>query len=412
MKYLMTILCLLFVSSLFGQNIEKIALNKEYPNNKLDASENLKYAFRLEKEKSYKISVMQEGIDVAIVLFDKENKQLIEKDTPNGQNGLETFNFSPTETADFYLMIKRLDEVGNPKEGTISVIVKEQKVNNVIKLEEDTVSVQFELVNEWIFINGEVNGVKGRFMFDTGSKNAVTLNSIKIKNIEPQVIGEGFVGSGQSFKTLQYPKIDNIKIDELEYIWVENVNANNMDYLNNIATDVIGMVGFNFFKGYNIKIDYLRRMLTFYKHKANDKGESIKKEENYITTLPYFTRKLDNHPMIMVSQMGVDYLAAFDTGGGRGSVSIEQPAFTQLKSSGEITNFLAQPSQLFNLHDVKIDKNLTTNLFGLAQDGMKSAFVPLGITEKNVICLAYSFLSNYTTVWDTQNKMIHIFEKK
>lgn len=412
MKNLSTIVCLLLVSSLFGQNIEKIDLNKEYPNNKIDASDNLRYVFRLEKGKSYKVLVQQENIDVDLVLTDKDNKQLVEKDTPNGQNGLETINFSPTETADFYLIVKRLEEGDNPKEGTVSVTVKEQDVNSEIKLDGEIVSVPFELVNEWIFINGEVNGIKGRLMFDTGSMNAITLNSAKITNIEPEVLGDGFVGSGQSFKTLQYPKIDNIKIDELDYTSVLKVNANNMDYLKNIATDVIGMVGFDFFKGYNVKIDYLRRMLTFYKHKENDKGESIKKEKYYITTLPYFIRKLENHPMITVTQNGIKYLAFFDTSGGRGMLSLDETSFKDLKSKGKIIDFYEQPSPLYSLFDVKIDKSLTVNLFGLNKSEINPAFEPLGITEKNVIGLAYSFLSNYTTLWDTQNKRIHIFEKK
>lgn len=414
MKNLSTIVCLLLVSSLFGQNIEKIEINKEYPNNKIVTGTNLEYAFPLEKGKFYKVSVQQQGIDIVLFLFDKYKKQLIEKDTPNGQNGIETFNFSPTETADFYLTIKRIEEVGNPKEGTVSVIVKEIIENeiNEVKLEGDIVSIPFRLIGEWIFIDGEVNGIKGRFMFDTGSKNAITLNSNKIKGIEPEEMGKGFVGSGQTFKSLQYSKIDSIKIDELNYYSLKNIQANNMDYLNNISTDIVGMVGFDFFKGYNLKIDYLRNLLTFFKHKSNDKGDNIKKEKYYITTLPYFIRKLENHPMITVTQNGIKYLAFFDTGGGRGMLSLDETSFKDLKSKGKIIDFYEQPSPLYSLFDVKINKSLTVNLFGLNKSEINPAFEPLGITEKNVIGLAYSFLSNYTTLWDTQNKRIHIFEKK
>jgi len=72
----------------------------------------------------YEISVMQKGIDVVVTLSDWSNKSVREQDTPNGQNGPENFDFSPTETGNYKLAIKRLEETGNPEEGKISINIK------------------------------------------------------------------------------------------------------------------------------------------------------------------------------------------------------------------------------------------------------------------------------------------------
>jgi hypothetical protein len=113
--------------NLFSQNTEKIELNKEYPNNKLDTSENLKYSFRLEKFNSYVILVKHEGIKVAVILSDYNNKEQLKKSSIQTQNGLETLKFSPKRTATYYLTVKRLAVKDNPKEGTISILVKTNK---------------------------------------------------------------------------------------------------------------------------------------------------------------------------------------------------------------------------------------------------------------------------------------------
>lgn len=118
---------MLLATDLLGQNIEKIELNKEYPNNKIVASENLKYSIRLEKCNSYTILVKHEGIKVAVILSDYNNKEQFKKSSIQTQNGLETVKFLPKRSATYYLTVKRLKVTANPKEGTISILVKTNK---------------------------------------------------------------------------------------------------------------------------------------------------------------------------------------------------------------------------------------------------------------------------------------------
>jgi hypothetical protein len=117
-------LLFLIANNFFGQTHQAIELNKEYVNLAIDKANNLAYILKLEKGSLYAVSVLQQGIDVKLILLDKNNKQLLEKDSPNGQNGYEKFEYTPLETASFYLTILRLEEDGNSEKGQVTVLIK------------------------------------------------------------------------------------------------------------------------------------------------------------------------------------------------------------------------------------------------------------------------------------------------
>lgn len=285
--------------------------------------------------------------------------------------------------------------------------------NKRIYLEGDVVKIPVDLINDWPFIDGEINGVKGRWMFDTGNSKAFTPHSKKVVGVESKIVGSGFVASGQKYEVLEYPLIDQVKVGTNEYKALKNIKGNNFDFLERISPTVIGQIGFDYFKGYDMKIDYLRNELTFYKQKENSENwADIKKHKNYITSLPYFTRKLDNHPMIKIKHKGTDLLITFDTAGGKGSFNIEDSYFEKLKKEGDIENFYDEPGSLYNWYNIKIDEALTVNLYGMEREDFSPAHKPLEITEKNTFTLDHSFLSQYITIWDTKNKVIHVLEKK
>lgn len=286
------------------------------------------------------------------------------------------------------------------------------KENQQIKLEGDTIKISFITIGDWIFIDGEINNTKGRWMFDTGKEKAISLNADKLKNLNPNEIGTGFVGSGQTFKTFQYQLINTLKIDDFQYDSIPNLTGDNLDFLYPITSEVIGMIGFGFFKGYDLKIDYLRNELTFYRQQDSKQWDKIKKNKEYITTLNYFTKKQENVPMINIDYKGTTFLATFDTGGGKGTFTIEESTFKKLNADQDISYSYNASIPLFTWHNLKINKKLKFDLFGLLKMDESPAFKPLGITEKNVISLDYSFLSKHITIWDTKNKQIHVFENK
>ncbi|MBS1649209.1 MAG: hypothetical protein JSR09_05830 [Bacteroidetes bacterium] len=123
-RTILAILLVLTITFSFGQTTQTIELNKEYSNVNLDKTQNLNYILRLEKGGLYAISVLQQGIDVKLILSDENNKQILDKDSPNGQNGYEKFEYSPLESKLFHLKIERLEEDGNSEKGQVTILVK------------------------------------------------------------------------------------------------------------------------------------------------------------------------------------------------------------------------------------------------------------------------------------------------
>ena len=116
--------------------------------------------------------------------------------------------------------------------------------------------------------------------------------------------------------------------------------------------------------------------------------------------------------MIKIQHKGIDLLVSFDSGGGKGSVTMEDAHFEKLKNEGDIEDFYDEPGTLYNWHTIKIDELLTIDLYGIDREYDSPAHKSLQITEKNTLTLAYSFFSQYITIWDTKNKVIHVLEKK
>lgn len=125
MKTTASILFLLLSIIAIGQTALKIEFNKTYSDIKIEKNSDLKYTLLFEKGKTYKISVLQQEIDIVLVLSDKSNKQLIEKDSPNGKNGIETFNFTSTKSDDFNLTIKSLEKHKINEDSKVSITIKQ-----------------------------------------------------------------------------------------------------------------------------------------------------------------------------------------------------------------------------------------------------------------------------------------------
>ncbi len=133
-KIILTAFFLLTTVFSFSQ-ITKIEINKEYASVIIDKAKNIAYSLKLEKGELYDISVLQQGIDVKVILSDEHGKQILDKDSPNGQNGYERFEYYPIATKDYLLKIERLDESGNSDKGLLTILVK--KVSKAeIKLRE------------------------------------------------------------------------------------------------------------------------------------------------------------------------------------------------------------------------------------------------------------------------------------
>jgi len=91
---------------------------------------------------------------------------------------------------------------------------------------------------------------------------------------------------------------------------------------------------------------------------------------------------------------------------------MEDSHFEKLKNAGDLENFYDEASTQYNWYNIKINGRLTLNFYGIDKEDSSPAHKPLEITEKNIFTLDHSFLSQYITIWDTKNKIIHVLQKK
>ncbi|MBD0365542.1 MAG: hypothetical protein ICV53_05490 [Flavisolibacter sp.] len=107
-----------------GQTQQKLELNKEYKHVVVTKSSNLIFTLPLSKNGIYQFSILQQGIAVHYTLMGADNTKLYECNYPDDFVGYEKFEYSPTNSGDFKLVIKRFDDPENPDSGHITIYVK------------------------------------------------------------------------------------------------------------------------------------------------------------------------------------------------------------------------------------------------------------------------------------------------
>lgn len=285
------------------------------------------------------------------------------------------------------------------------------------ELHGDIIVFPITLINAFPFISGTVDGVNGKFMFDTGSATSISLNDNFIKLPNKKVKGNGVVGSGQSFKTSINDTIREIKFTNgITYLNLENITSANYDFLQRYITpDFIGYIGHNFFKDYLFKLDYIGRKITFYKSSAERSNtKDFLVDEKVLAVIDFKTRKLENHPIVNVTIGNINVLGAFDTGQ-YGMLQLDSPSSKELRSKGYVFDYGTDGDgdTLLNVKNITIDGKFKTALKGVEFSDLEGTQIirnALDITEPNILDIGYRFLSQYKTVWDYENKKIYILE--
>ncbi|UPK69459.1 hypothetical protein [Chitinophaga filiformis] len=295
---------------------------------------------------------------------------------------------------------------------------KNQIFEHIAILQGDTISFPITLVDAFPFISVTVNGIKGKFMFDTGLKSAIEINDNAVKLPASKKTGTGNVGSGQSFIMNTNDTITEVRFpNDLTYRNLLNIKSANFDFLqNNITTDCIGYIGHDFYAGYIFKLDYLKRKITFYKNtELRKSSKDFLRGEKVLGILNFETRRLPNHPLVHVKIGDVELLGSFDTGQ-YGMLQLENNAKKILTTNGLLTDIGpdGHNDQQVNVNGIEINGIFRTTLKGVYPVTMEETTPfrnAIRITESNYICFGFRFLDQYKTVWDYNDNKIYILEK-
>ncbi|MGZ8946142.1 MAG: hypothetical protein ACXW1W_12030 [Methylococcaceae bacterium] len=173
-------------------------------------------------------------------------------------------------------------------------VYKISSVNNYAVNKSDF-TLPFHLIDGYIFIDGQVNKKKGKFMFDTATMFAFFLNNHFIPLSKDAYLSEGYTGSGQFLvlhtqnRGVSVNLTEQIKFDKLK-----SLPHTNFDFIENaVVKNFLGTTGHAFNKDYLFIINYDNQTIDFHSFKQDDKTLSAYVDkERIIATMP-FTAKDD-----------------------------------------------------------------------------------------------------------------------
>ncbi|MGB9989357.1 hypothetical protein [Pseudoduganella rhizocola] len=269
------------------------------------------------------------------------------------------------------------------------------------RLRAEIVTLPFVMVREYPFVEGSVEGVRGKWMLDTGLEIALAINDHRVP-LDTTSTGDGQFGSGQKFAIRRAPVVRQVHVGGLDFPQVTTVQTQDATQLERITPDFLGWIGFNLWNPSTLKMDYRQQKATFYRSASADAlaGEEL------VAALPFGLRKLPHIP-VMAGRVGdLPVAAAFDTGA-YGMLCIDQQSMDRLLASGVL-----KPSGKdgrYDLSGLRIGATAMPDLkeIFVLTSGFPAA-VPTGLTDPAVLVLGYAFLRQFKTVWDYREQKLYL----
>lgn len=167
----------------------------------------------------------------------------------------------------------------------ISICIFSQEGFMMVNKEEKT-TIPFQLINNLIFITVNVNGVDLTFLLDTGVSDTILFSLENKQGSFKEVEKIQFAGLGSNMQVDGYKSINNIVkigknyIDPAHKIYL--ILDERMNFSSHIGIPVNGIIGYEFFKNYQVEIDYNKKKIFILKPNFN-KNKTKKFEKFSIT---------------------------------------------------------------------------------------------------------------------------------
>jgi hypothetical protein len=183
---------------------------------------------------------------------------------------------------------------------------------NATIINEYSTRIPFKLVDRLIVIEGNINGIGGSFIIDTGSETMI-LNKVHFKTYPFQKATKTTSGVLKNVDKLFEKKIEKLSLKEFT---LKNKQSDVID-LSHIEQSkkmkLLGIIGFNILKDYEVFIDLYLNQLTL--TKVDSEGNTLSDKvylEKISDTLNF---QLKNHTIIINSYIGKEEVKlALDSG--------------------------------------------------------------------------------------------------
>jgi hypothetical protein len=295
-------------------------------------------------------------------------------------------------------------------------VVNEQHVKNQSDkpdnyiIEQEHIILPFSIVDGYIFIDGQVGEISGKFMFDTGNPFGVFLNNNYVKLDTTNFFNSGNAGSGQKLK-LYKSAIEKIDVaNQFKFEKLSNVVHADFAFIEEgITANFLGFIGFEFLKNYEFVINYNLKEIHLYL--LDEKGDHLMTNitnENIIATLNFNTTSDEQIPTVEIFSAGQKINLSFDTGA-PGSLKLTKQSANKLRKAGNLIEI--------NNNSRAKEKEFKTTYFTLRGANYETTSIgdiinlPFSEGKKNELMCGYNFLKNYLSVWNYKKKTLTLIKR-
>lgn len=278
----------------------------------------------------------------------------------------------------------------------------------------EQISIPFHLVDGFILVEAEINGKRGKLMFDTGNPNNLLLNNNYLELNKGNKISSGMVGSGQKIEVYQ-DEVNSVNLG-LDYKMGSQIiqHADFSFTQIGITSDMMGFLGYDFIKDYEFMIDYDNQIIEMYLISENQENKFYN-EDDIVVELNFSTPFMPNIPYVDFVCNGKKITANFDTGN-QGNLNLSKNKIKEFVKSGIINEIQSngvygQSAKVtkytiddLNYNSVKLDKikSMMNN---------KESGIPNTKESKFDVGVGYQFLKNYRSIWNFSTKKIILLSR-
>lgn len=272
---------------------------------------------------------------------------------------------------------------------------------------ENRIEIPFEIKESLVLIEAEVDSMKGKFILDSGAPHLILNTNYFSGEKTDRKVG-GITGTNTSLElydmtyfSWKATKIKNVKVEAINLSHIESSKQ----------AKILGLLGFDIFKDFEIVLDYKSQMLTLYK--LGKKG--IRLEEYSAGQKPThtFDLRIMNKVILLKASINEKTLTfSIDTGAENNVLDnhLSKKVFTNFKV---VHRAVLQGTGNKNV-EVLVGYLKELNLGELAYENMRTVLSSLqhmsssyGVKIHGM--LGYQFLNKYKTGFNFKQKKMYIW---
>jgi hypothetical protein len=212
---------------------------------------------------------------------------------------------------------------------------------NEFLIETPHFTLPFHLVDGLPLIDGQVNEIPGKFLFDTGTHFAFFLNNHRLLLSRDTFLARGTTASGQELVLYQQDSpVESITLaDQVTFEEVRSLPHTDWSFVEQaLVEEFLGTVGYGFNRNYWFVIDYDTQIIDFYSLNRDDETLANALSLDRAVAILNFepTGAEGNLPAVEFTIGDTPIIGMFDTGD-HGTLKLTQTLKTQLEREGYLT---------------------------------------------------------------------------